>query len=183
MYCSSWNSRCRCYRLPIPLTRKTCHSAEHLMSNVFWGLNFLGSMWNCDRVFLQAHPWSHLGVCVSQDEFWEELRKTGGRKTKQLQVEESLHIYKLWNVPKSLFFQNSEILVLWDWLSKATATPDTGLLNIVDLGGAVKKVYVRPSVPEHDIHPDSVVAGSMPLRVLLLDFWVLSLTHWLEAPM
>ena len=54
--------------------------------------------------------------------------------------------------------------------TKATATPATGLLNIVDLGGAVKKVYVHPSVPEHDIHPDSVVAGGMPLRVLLLDF-------------
>ena len=115
MYCSSWNSRCRCYRLPIPLTRKTCHSAEHLMSHVFWGLNFLGSMWNCDRVFLQAHPWSHLGVCVSQDEFWEELRKTGGRKTKHLQVEESLHNYKLWNVPKSLFFTEiQKFLFLWN---------------------------------------------------------------------
>ncbi len=44
------------------------------------------------------------------------------------------------------------------------------LRKLVDLGGAGKKVYVRPSVPEHDIHPDSVVAGDMPLRVLLLDF-------------
>ncbi len=49
----------------------------------------------------------------------------------------------------------------------------------VDLGGAGKKVYVHPSVSEHDIHPDSVVAGSMPLRVLLLDFLILvpSLAH------
>ena len=54
--------------------------------------------------------------------------------------------------------------------TKATSTPATGLLTIVDLGGAGKKVYVHPSVPEHDIHPDSVVAGSMPFRVLLLDF-------------
>ncbi len=34
----------------------------------------------------------------------EEWRKTGGRRTKHLQVEESLHIYKLWNVTKSLLF-------------------------------------------------------------------------------
>ena len=33
--------------------------------------------------------------------------------------------------------------------TKATATPATGLLTIVDLGGAGKKVYVHPSVPEH----------------------------------
>jgi hypothetical protein len=42
--------------------------------------------------------------------------------------------------------------------------------QIVDLGGADKKVYVHPSVSEHDIHPESVVAGGMPLRVLLFDF-------------
>ena len=42
--------------------------------------------------------------------------------------------------------------------------------KIVDLGGSGKKVYVHPSVPEHDIHAGSVVAGGMPLRVLLLYF-------------
>ena len=42
--------------------------------------------------------------------------------------------------------------------------------KIVDLGGAGKKVYVHLSVSEHDIHAGSVVAGGMPLRVLLLDF-------------
>ena len=42
--------------------------------------------------------------------------------------------------------------------------------KIVDLGGAGKKVYVHPCVPEDDIHPDSVVGGGMQLRVLLLDF-------------
>ncbi len=40
--------------------------------------------------------------------------------------------------------------------------------KIVDLGDAGNKVYFHRSVPEHDIHPDSVVAGGMPLRVLLL---------------
>ena len=83
--------------------------------------------------------------------------------------------------------------------TKSTATPATGLLKfegdgfvslcspagpykeegylceqmgfkVVNVGGAGKKVSVYPSVPEHDIHPDSVVAGGMPLRVLLLDF-------------
>ena len=49
------------------------------------------------------------------------------------------------------------------WLEK------TGF-KIVDLGGAGKKVYVHPCVPEDDIHPDSVVGGGMQLRVLLLDF-------------
>ena len=83
--------------------------------------------------------------------------------------------------------------------TKATATPATGLLKferdgfvslrsptspykeeghwlekmgfkIVDLGGAGKKVYVHPSVPEDGMHPDSVGGGGMQLRVLLLDF-------------
>jgi len=51
------------------------------------------------------------------------------------------------------------------WLEKSG-------FKIVDLGlgGACKKVYVHPSVPEDDIHAGSVVAGGMPLRVLLLDF-------------
>ena len=49
------------------------------------------------------------------------------------------------------------------WLEKSG-------FKIVDLGGAGKKVYVHPSVPEDDIHPDSVVGGGMQLRVLLLDF-------------
>ena len=51
------------------------------------------------------------------------------------------------------------------WLEKSG-------FKIVDLGlgGACKKVYVHPSVPEYDIHAGSVVAGGMPLRVLLLDF-------------
>ncbi len=49
------------------------------------------------------------------------------------------------------------------WLEKSG-------FKIVDLGGADKKVYVHPSVPEDDIHPDSVVGGGMQLRVLLLDF-------------
>ena len=40
--------------------------------------------------------------------------------------------------------------------------------KVVNVGGAGKKVSVYPSVPVHDIHPDSVVAGGMPLRVLLL---------------
>ena len=40
--------------------------------------------------------------------------------------------------------------------------------KIVDLGDAGNRVYVHRPVPEHDIHPDSVVAGGMPLRVLLL---------------
>ncbi len=42
--------------------------------------------------------------------------------------------------------------------------------KIDHLGGAGKKVYVHPSVPEDDIHPDSVVGGGIQLRVLLLDF-------------
>ena len=50
-----------------------------------------------------------------------------------------------------------------DWVKKSG-------FKIVDLGGAGKKVHVHQSVPEHDIHAGSVVAGGMPLRVLLLDF-------------
>ena len=42
--------------------------------------------------------------------------------------------------------------------------------KIVDVGGAGKKVYVHPSVSEDDIRASAVVAGGMPLRVLLLDF-------------
>jgi hypothetical protein len=60
------------------------------------------------------------------------------------------------------------------WLQKSG-------FKMVDLGleGACKNVYVHPSVPEHDIHAGSVVAGGMPLRVLLLDFsfLLLSLAH------
>jgi hypothetical protein len=41
--------------------------------------------------------------------------------------------------------------------------------KIVDFGDAAKKMYVHPSVSDDDIQPDSVVAGGMPLRVLLLD--------------
>ncbi len=49
------------------------------------------------------------------------------------------------------------------WLEKSG-------FKIVDLGGAGKKVYVHPSVPEDGMHPDSVGGGGMQLRVLLLDF-------------
>ena len=42
--------------------------------------------------------------------------------------------------------------------------------KIVDVGGADKKVYVHPSVSQDDTRASAVVAGGMPLRVLLLDF-------------
>ena len=97
---------------------------------------------------------------------------------------------------------------LFNTTTKSTAIPATGLLKvegdgfvslcspagpykwegywcaqlgfkIVDVGGA-GKVYVHPSVPEHDMHPDSVVAGGTPLRVLLLDFCFLVLSRTLQ---
>ena len=54
--------------------------------------------------------------------------------------------------------------------TKATDTPVTGILKFERGRLLVGKDGIQDSVPEHHIHPDSVVVGSMSLRVLLLDF-------------
>ena len=111
------------------------------------------------------------------------------KRSGQLQVEGKLNLHRWRKVFNFSYFETF----------RSTATPATELLKferdgfvslcspaapykeegywvkksgfkIVDLGGSGKKVYVHPSVPEHDIHAGSVVAGGMPLRVLLLDF-------------